>query len=287
MNQSSKNIETVEHLFLRTSYYLPLHETIENIILFLEKDKTHFASIKYECAAYELAYTDLKRNAPLTRYIQLFAAKGTEHRFHLQIGLGWAFAKAEINPELYIAFLQNHQLQLIVDGIGYYYALFKNRKTIVEKMMPPIIASEYYTHFYQGIGRRLWYLCKGNLDVLQHSLLGFEQKNLASLWYGIGVASAYVGGCSDIALHQLMNLTAQYKTHFSAGAAMACYSRVLSNTINASCQNTCAIVCNIEPHQLAYVIEKKPMAFDHQTKISSSVFIHQQTISSFNTIHSL
>ena len=112
----------------------------------------------------------------------------------MDIGLGWAFAKTEISPTPYLESLHRVMNRMVFDGMGYYYGLFKGRKTVKNQLIPEGIEEQELHGFDQGLGRRLWYISKGEVNELVQLIQPFHFSRHADLWRGVGIACGYVGG---------------------------------------------------------------------------------------------
>src|SRR4030095_9223172 len=131
---------------------------------------------------------------------------------------------------------------MVYDGIGYYHGLFKGRSVIKKKMIPAEI--EDINGFDQGLGRRLWYLKKGNIDHLLELLNDFDEVRRGDLWRGAGIACAYVGGNKTAALQHLSNAAGAYKRQLELGITLAAVSRIASDSITEDVKAALHIVCN-------------------------------------------
>lgn len=250
----AENIGYIQNLFLKVGYYLPVNSNLDDIISFLDKEPNTYRSLSYESAAYEIAYKDLKAELPLNTYKEFYLRKGHLHPFHMQIGLGWAFAKAEISPNIYPLSLPLHTEQMVYDGLGYYHALFKERKTILGQFIPSDISDEKLKGYNQGIGRRLWYICRGDMKTLINKIESFDKNRQADLWRGIGIACGYVGGSDKSTLEQLVFAAGNSIVSLRTGIALAAYSRVTPDAVIPSIELACEIVCGIPINKVVKLI---------------------------------
>lgn len=252
----SGNIDQIQHLFLNTGYFLPVKSGLEAIISFLEKEPNVYRSLAYESAAYEIAYLDLKAGSALSTYQDLYRLKGALHPFHMQIGLGWAFAKAEVSPDTYPLQLPFHTQQMVYDGYGYYHALFKARKTLLSQLVPADITEENQNGYDQGIGRRLWYISRGDVNELDLKINAFEASRRADMWRGVGIGCGYVGGTNRSILEQLRLSSGKHKASLSTGIALAAFSRVNPDAVIPSIELACEVVCGMSIKEVVKLIPR-------------------------------
>ena len=109
----------------------------------------------------------------------------------------------------------------VLDGYGYWHGLFRRRLTIRTQTIPKNITSEYQSGFDQGIGRTIWYITKGEVAKVVNIINHFSEDRRANLWQGIGVASTYVGGCSDELIGELKSASSEFKKNFETGIESA------------------------------------------------------------------
>jgi hypothetical protein len=131
------------------------------------------------------------------------------------------------------------------DGMGYYHGLFKGRKTVKNQLIPEGINEQELHGFDQGLGRRLWYIVKGDVTELIQLINPFHSSRHSDLWRGVGIACGYVGGCYKENLERLQNSSTEYKDQLSAGIALAAISRNASNSITGDIELACEIICRM------------------------------------------
>jgi len=237
----SERIEYIQKLFLRVEGCVETIDDLYAVIQLLEKEATEFRSIAYESASMVIGVKDLYLTRTLQRWKQFRNESSGRHGFHVDIGLGWAFAKTGMQPNDYLKATNDPLKTMVYDGIGYYYGLFKGRSVIKNKTVPEQIEDK--SGFDQGLGRRLWYLAKGNVSALLPLLNDFDGTRRSDLWRGAGIACAYVGGNNAEELQHLSNAAGSYKGQLELGVTFATISRIASNSINEDIRRTLRVIC--------------------------------------------
>ena len=236
-------MEYIQKVFLGVQMYMQQQHELEDLILFLESEPPEFRSVAYEAASMEIALWDLTNGKELDNWKKFYFASATAHTFHMDIGLGWAFAKTEISPTPFFKSLQPAKSWMIFDGIGYYYGLFKGRRTVKNQSIPQNVIGEDLHGFDQGLGRRLWYISKGEVSVLSELMQPFPISRQGHLWRGVGIACGYVGGSDRRRLEQLLKCSTNFKDQLRTGVALAAVSRNASNSVTADVELACEMVC--------------------------------------------
>ena len=121
----------------------------------------------------------------------------------------------------------NHR---VADGCGYYDGSFRQRQTVINQQVPVYLPEAKMPMYDQGIGRSLWYTNNTDISNIRTKIESFPASRHASLWRGMGIAVAYVGGCDEHTLTTLWEYAATNGIQLARGAALAVRSRMLANT---------------------------------------------------------
>ena len=236
-------MEYIQKVFLNVQAYLQEPRDLENVIAFIDAEPPEFRSVAYESAAMELAMHELPGTIELKNWKKFYESSLKAHTFHMDIGLGWAFAKKGISPGPYLEFLHPVMNWMVFDGIGYYNGLFRGRRTVKSQWIPEDVDEHNLYGFDQGLGRRLWYISMGEVNKLVELMNQFPVSRQPDLWRGVGIACGYVGGCVKANLEQLLIYSVGFKEQLSTGVALAAISRNASNSITGDIELTCEIIC--------------------------------------------
>lgn len=242
-NGVSGKMEYIQKVFLGVQNYMQQNHELEEIISFLDTEPAEFRSVAYESASMEIALHELSIGNELSTWKKFYQRSARAHPFHVDIGLGWAFAKKEISPTPYFESLQRVMKWMVFDGIGYYNGLFHGRRTVKNQLIPFGIDSQDLQGFDQGLGRRLWYISKGNVNELHQLIQAFHLSRHADLWRGVGIACAYVGGSDKSSLEELLKYSSDFLGQLCTGLTLAAISRNSSNSINSDTELACEIIC--------------------------------------------
>lgn len=242
-NSVSGKMEYIQKVFLGVQGFMQKNHELDELISFLDAEPPEFRSVAYESASMEIGLQELSAGRELNNWMTFYQRSAKAHTFHMDIGLGWAFAKTEISPTPYFEFLNPVMRWMVFDGMGYYYGLFKGRKTVKNQLIPDGINEQELHGFDQGLGRRLWYIAKGDVSELVLLLQPFHLSRQADLWRGVGIACGYVGGCDQSNLERLLNASSEFNNQFSTGVVLAAISRNASNSITGDIELACEIIC--------------------------------------------
>ena len=225
------NMEYIQKLFLKVREFMCRDHEPDELIAFLDAEPARFRSVAYESASFEIALSDLSKDNKLENWKNFYIRSSSQHSFHLDIGLGWAFANREISPTPFMDIGIPVMRSMVFDGMGYYHGLFNGRKTVKSQLVPSIIGEQDVFGFDQGLGRRLWYISKGDVEELGNLLFSFPQERQAGLWRGVGIACGYVGGNNEYNLIRLLKLSTIFKVELETGMTYAAMSRSASGSI--------------------------------------------------------
>ena len=193
-----------------------------------------FRSVAYEAAAMNTALADLANGGELQLWEHLATStEAVPHLTQIHIGLGWALAQQQVDATPYLPHLNPIMRYRVLDGYGYYEAMFRRRKSIVSKQAPEFLNGTALSAYYQGLGRCMWYLTNGNADASISMLQSLDSEHHEDLWRGLGIAVTYVG-CSDkTVLADILTKAGKHKPQLLTGAAMAAVSRNTAGNVTA------------------------------------------------------
>ncbi len=195
---------------------------------FLVHSDAYFRSVAYEGAAMGLALRDSVNNdATFSEWSDFAANEGALHTVQVHIGLGWALAEKDALLQLPAGCTDT---DAVLDGYGYYFGLLRRRPTVRQQTIPETISPVLLPAFDRGLGRSLWYISKGDLELLLQMMAAFDPARHPNLWRGVGIASTYVGGCSNEHLAALWAAANHHQSQLADGAMRAAKSRVKAQT---------------------------------------------------------
>jgi hypothetical protein len=210
----SENIETVVSTFQKGRALAESEIALDDLVVALDEFQPRYRSAGYEGASMGVA---IERDDGW----RTFNEKTKAHETQVHIGLGWAFAEKNwpIERELHMV---NQDLRTkVLDGYGYWNGLFRRRLTIRTQSIPLNITSDLQTGFDQGVGRAIWYVAKGEIAKVVNIINHFSDDRRPNLWQGIGVASTYVGGCSEELIFELKAIAGEFKSNLDKGIEAA------------------------------------------------------------------
>ena len=243
-NDVSTRMDYIQRLFLDIEQSVGMIHSLNELTVFLDAELPEFRSVAYEAASMEIALRDLKAGRQLDSWKEFRQTHVKAHTFHIDIGLGWTFAKTAIQPDSYLQSMNPVTKWMVFDGIGYYYGLFKGRNTIKNKRMPEGIEDDDLHGFDQGLGRRLWYMARGNANEINQLSGSFSEERHSDLWRGIGIACGYVGGNKEDNLGYLLTVSGKHYKQLQIGVMLAAISRMASDSVNEGVEMACRIICN-------------------------------------------
>ena len=258
-----KNHHSVEHRIekIRNVFHQTLYISTENddlsIAKHLESIDLEFRAVAFEGVAMALASKDLAEGN-LQRWRSFMRTSDQRYAPHLLVGLGWAIAKRKIQSLFFLDGLNPLMLYRVLDGCGYYDGMFKQNQVIHDKVRPEYIDENKIDAYYEGIGRSLWSICKGDSMKVNTLIQGFSPSHHADLWRGVGIACSFVGGCSETTLHELFSSASEHRLQLAVGAAIVAKSRIQTNSLTEDSELTCRVWCNLSAEQAKIVAEEPP-----------------------------
>jgi enediyne biosynthesis protein E3 len=202
----------------------------EALLAHLESADAYYRSVAFEGAAMGLA-----KCSPLSFWNHFMRSKGLPHAVQVHVGLGWYFAERQEPVPTEVRWLDRDS---ILDGYGYYMGLFRRRLSIRTHSLPDWLTDAELPAFDRGVGRSLWYISKGDVEQLAAMVYSFPDARQPHLWRGVGIAVAYVGGCSETLLGEIASAASVYRPLLLEGAERALRSRTQAGTPTNDAQRT-------------------------------------------------
>lgn len=260
----ASNMDYIQKTFLDIQEQLQQAFDLEALIAFLDKEPPRYRSIAYESASLQVATRSLNTQKNLEQWHAFYRRADKAHTFHMGIGLGWAMAKADISPTPFLDALDPWVKWMVYDGMGYFYGLFKGRKTIKSHLVPEDIKGQALKGFDQGLGRRLWYNTRGDVKALTELIHTFPASRHKDLWRGVGIACGYVGGLEEKELLKLRSFSAEYKNQLDIGVSLAAMCRNASHSVTPDIELACQVVCHKNITEVDMLQQSCPETFLHE-----------------------
>jgi enediyne biosynthesis protein E3 len=235
-------MEYIQHVFMKVQNHMQGNQQLNELSAYLDSEPKEFRSVAYESAAMMIGLKDMAQGGQLNQWKEFYHTSKDQHSAHVEVGLGLAFGKLELTPAPYLSSLEMVRHFMVFDGIGYYYGLFKGRRTVFNREIPEFISHEQLHGFDQGLGRRMWYITKGNAKDVAGLIDTFPSGRQRDLWRGVGIACGYVGGNEKANLAMVTIYSGEFKKQLFTGVAMAALSRSVSESFTEDIELTCSML---------------------------------------------
>jgi len=240
-----RKMEYIQNVFLGVQDSIRDETEVEELIALLDTEPPHYRSVAYESGSMIVGLRDLSKGTRLHEWKKFYSLAGEVHSFHVDIGLGWAYAKKEVIPDRDLELLHPLMRWMIFDGMGYYNGLFRGRRTIKNHIVPDGIEGDDLRGYDQGLGRRLWYMGNGDVIKVTAYIHAFPSSRHQDLWRGVGIACGYVGGNTEGDLKLLLHSSGEWRQKLRTGIALAAISRSASDSITQDIETACKVLCNM------------------------------------------
>ena len=248
-------LEQIGITFL-SGYHAALEETVflslARRLAHVEADLRGFA---FEGAAMGLALLDWFTPWRKDRWRTFTEGLGEPHIYMMHVGLGWALARLRRSVTAHLTKLDPLLGWLVVDGYGFHDGYF-NWPQYVEQRAIPTKLNGYERHvFDQGLGRSIWFVKGANVSAVASAINAFPSSRHADLWSGVGLACAYAGGCSRVAIESLRVAAGEHLPALAQGVAFAAKTRERAANLNSHTQTACRVICDHSAEELAAITD--------------------------------
>lgn len=248
-------MERIRSIFQAAQELVSKKEDVYRLISTLEEENSEFLSVAYEGAAMEFALQDLAKGNSIPSW-NSFMSRSEAHAPQVYVGLGWAIAREKPANLSFLDHLYPHMQFRVWDGCGYYDGIFRHRQVIKNQARLEYIPEKDFKGYDEGLGRSLWYSCKGDENKLPEMIQNFAPERHPDLWRGIGIACSYVGGCNETLLKTLSALAGKHNIQLGIGAAMVAKSRILTNCMTPDMELSCNIFCKTTAQEAMQAVNR-------------------------------
>ncbi|XLS29693.1 DUF1702 family protein [Flavobacteriaceae bacterium M23B6Z8] len=162
------------------------------------------------------------------RFWNFIRTKGKHHEYMSYIGAGIASGVFFNLPfKRFVEKADPTSGLLILNGLGFYYAYFKPKKTLQHFYIPKSVQKDrFFIECYDnGIGRALWFYNGGIPSEIANTISNFPLERQGAIWSGVGLAATYAGGVSELKIRELKEEAGSFAYMLGEGAVLACHTR--------------------------------------------------------------
>ena len=201
------------------------HGTAKALAAALEGVCGELRGFAYEGAAMGLALRDSLTPWPVNRLGEFLAGAGDAHTYMVHVGVGWVWARLAWSRRRIKGRLEPLLCWLAYDGWGFHEGFFHWREYLAGKAHPKRLAGYEKRAFDQGLGRSLWFVNGGNVELIGRTLEEFAAERHADVWSGLGLAATYAGVVTESRLAALREQAGSWRPQLAQGAAFAAKAR--------------------------------------------------------------
>lgn len=190
------------------------------------------------------------------RWATFVASTGAKHIFASYAALGMALAYLKQPALEHATRLELPWRWLVIDGYGFHHGFTKSRQKQAKITAPKELVGSYAEKaFYQGLGRSLWFVHKGNITQIVKTIAAYSRQYHSDLWSGLGIACAYIGGSEAKTLRKLGTTAGSFKSALCQGVTFAAMIRNHAGNPATHTELACQTLCRMGAAQAAAIAE--------------------------------
>lgn len=278
-NGAEQHMDIIQDTFLRIQDVFFQSPDWRANLKDLHETNVEFRSIAYESASMSIALQDLKQENQLANWLAFLNEVAHAHATQVHVGLGWALAQQLQNPTTYFPLLHPLLRYRVCDGYGYYEGIFRRRRSIINHLKIDLADATASAAIDQGIGRSLWYINKADFAAANAMIETFAPERHANLGRGLGIAIAYVGGCTETMLNEFFVEASTFRKQLATGAAMALISRQYAGYVSAGTELACKVWCGKSATEIAELNTTIRAAINTDGEDAYAKWLHQLEVS--------
>jgi hypothetical protein len=248
-------LEQIGITFL-SGYHAALEETgFDSLARRLEDVEAEFRGFAFEGAAMGLALLDCFTPWRRDRWSTFTARLADPHIYMMHVGMGWALARLRRPITSQLTRLDPLLGWLAVDGYGFHEGYFSWPRYVERRAIPTQLNGYERRAFDQGLGRSMWFVKGANVAAVASAVNAFSATRRGDLWSGVGLASAYAGGCSRAAIQSLRSAADEHFPALAQGVAFAAKTRQRAANLNSHTESVCRVICGRSADEVAAVTD--------------------------------
>ena len=244
-------LENVGGAFL-AGYHLALEsdspEDLGSRLTEVELERRGFA---FEGAAMGLALLDFLTPWRRDRISKFLRGAGDSHAYMIHVGVGWVWARMPFGFRRWQKKLDPLLGWLAFDGWGFHEGFFHWPKYVAGQPPPGKLSGYERRAFDQGLGRSLWFVNGGNIELIAQTISNFSTDRQADLWSGIGLAATYAGIAGETSLGELREKAGRFQSQLAQGAAFAAKARQRAGNLTDYTSLATKILCGLSAENAA------------------------------------
>ncbi|HEU4834111.1 MAG TPA: DUF1702 family protein [Pyrinomonadaceae bacterium] len=240
--EARRRLEQIGIVFL-SGYHAALEESgfvsLSRRLTTVDSDLRGFA---FEGAAMGLALLDCFTPWRKDRWRTFTERLAQPHIYMMHVGLGWALARLRRSVTPYLTRLDPLLGWLVVDGYGFHEGYFGWPRYIERQAIHERLNGYERRVFDQGLGRSLWFVKGADVAAVVSTINAFPFERRNDLWSGVGLASAYAGGCNRAAIESLRDVADGHLPALAQGVAFAAKTRQRATNLNPHTETVCRLI---------------------------------------------
>jgi hypothetical protein len=210
----------------------------------------------YEGAGMALALRDRLTPGRRDRLARFLAGPGEAHTYIIHVGAGWVMARLPVSPARFLARLDPILGWLALDGYGFHEGYFHWRRTVEgARKVPGRLRGYERRGFDQGLGRSLWFVNCGDVELLPRTIGAFPAGRRPDLWAGLGLAVGYAGGRSEAEIEALRRAAGPLQAELAQGVAFAAKARERAGNPAAHTEMAAQGICGMSAARAAAITD--------------------------------
>jgi hypothetical protein len=230
----------------------------------------------YEGATMAYTIRDAMAGRRGHRARDLLMGSGQPHIFLTYIGIGFAMSHLprplwrNVLPDLAGSAFYPTMSWFAVDGHGFDLAYFRTREYVDQQRIPkpyPWDGSPDYFHraIDFGIGRALWFVHGGRPADAVAAARRFDPRRQADLFSGLGLASAFAGGCDAGELGALLDGAGEHRAEVGLGAVLAVKGRHFSGHVPGYTEAAAKVLTGMSVEQTVELADRTEVPYGEGT----------------------
>jgi hypothetical protein len=222
----------------------------------LETIDIELRGFAFEGAGFGLALIDALWPGPDHRLREYVSHPRNPFRHLIYTGAGAVLLCAPWRMKWFCARLEPLLAWLPAEGHGFFKGLLWWKTRLGDRPRPRGLHGHLLRAFDQGLGRSMWFLLEGNVDLIEREIQRFEPSRRKDAWVGLGLACGYAGGVDRETLKSLFERAGDHQPDLAVGIGIACYLRTTARIPGPNTELAASVIWDSTTEEVGTMFER-------------------------------
>lgn len=167
------------------------------------------------------------------------------------LGVGAALSHLGLEPQIPESEKDSFWAFMVMDNYGFTEAIYRWRRTLGKREIPNLGDRMAQRAFDHGVGRSVFFVSGGNVDIVCETIERFEVWRQPDLWHGFGLTAGHWAALDESDFRKILKRAGPFRKYVQSGVALATTLRVGTNEVSDYSDAVGRIACGASSAEIA------------------------------------